>query len=137
MVVNQVTLLSFSFILVIALHLSDHLGDFAGTHAKIDSDWNVHLIGDKHFYNSVKFADYLLCISIVSRLSLDETQTSERFLERNSYYDDSFTIKQMEFLSKYFTNEPVCVYYGEGTVGESIPKLNPSVILAVYYDKWF
>lgn len=136
MVVNQVSLFSLSFELVIALHLSDHLGDFAGTHPKVDSDWNVHLIGDKHFYNSVKFADYLLCM-IVSRLSLDETQTSERFLQRNSYYDDSFTDKQMEFLSKFFTNEPVCVYFGEGAVGEFIPKLNPSIILAVYYDKWF
>ena len=47
---------------VVALHLSDRLGDFAGTHAVKDADWNIHLINNKHFYNSVKFADFLYCM---------------------------------------------------------------------------
>ena len=39
--------------LVIALHLSDASGDFAGTKARVDADWNARLIGDNHHFNSV------------------------------------------------------------------------------------
>ena len=46
---------------MIALHLSDQLGDFAGTHAVVDADWNIHLIGNLDYINSVRFAKFSLC----------------------------------------------------------------------------
>ena len=61
MLAIQVVSLEGVSLLVIALHLSDQLGDFAGTHASIDADWNIHLIGNLDYINSVRFADFSLC----------------------------------------------------------------------------
>lgn len=124
--------------LVLALHLSDALGDFAGTHAKVDADWNAILINKQDTYNTVKFADYLLCLRWVRRLSIAQSLHHDVFIEKNSFYDDDWNSKQVAFLSKYFAEKPICVYFGEGAVGKTVTRsLEPSSLLAVYYDKWF
>ena len=61
MLVMQVVSLEGVSSIVIALHLSDQLGDFAGTHAVVDANWNIHLIGNLDYINSVRFAEFSLC----------------------------------------------------------------------------
>ena len=60
------------------------------------------------------------------------------FIEKNAFYDDDWSSNQVSFLAKYFVEHPVCVYFGEGAVGKVVTHvLEPSSLLAVYYDKWF
>ena len=75
---------------------------------------------------------------IGGKCDIDQSQDHHFFLEENHYFDDTWNENQIQFLQKYFTNKPVCVYFGEGLVGKVLThQLKPSALYAVYYDKWF
>ena len=125
---------------MIALHLSDAAGDFSGTKAKLDADWNVELVGNQDFFNSVRFADRLLCASLSPPRSVDRTQDGDVVQEANSFFDDAFSSPQLAFLSKYIANDAPCVYFGSALVGnEFAPRghFHPTPLLVVLSDKWF
>lgn len=125
--------------IVIALHLSDQLGDFAGTHAVVDADWNIQIIGNLDYINSVRFSDFSLCriIAVLSQF-VDQTQSHQFFIQANDYFEDNYNDNQIHFLSQYFKQNPNCVFYGNAVVGKTILQLlHPSQLLAVYSDKWF
>ncbi|KAK8829554.1 hypothetical protein WA556_005472 [Blastocystis sp. ATCC 50177/Nand II] len=113
---------------LIALHLSDASGDFAGTKARVDADWNARLIGDNHHFNSVAFSDWR-----VLRL-----QSGEVVLARNAFVDDAFAPAAVAFLRKFVTAESRFVYYGRTAVGAALlTEFGTIPVAAVMSDKWF
>ena len=69
---------------------------------------------------------------------VDQTQTHQFFLQQNVYYEDAFNSNQIQYLSQFFIDNPICIFYGNAIVGQTILQLfHPSRLLAVYSDKWF
>lgn len=124
--------------LVIALHLSDASGDFAGTKARVDADWNARLIGDNHHFNSVAFADWRVRWSQSLPSPLVRLQSGEVVLARNAFVDDAFAPAAVAFLHKFVTAESRFVYYGRTAVGAALlTEFGTIPVAAVMSDKWF
>ena len=123
---------------VIALHLSDANGDFAGTKAKTHADWNVRLIGAKHQFNSVAFADWKLCRFARPCSRADRFQSGVVRHAKNSFVNDDFAQPAVDFLRKYLAPGTRCVYFGQSNVGGVLmTEFRDISVVSVVSDKWF
>ena len=124
--------------LVIAVHLSDASGDFAGTKAHVDTDWNIQLIGEEHYFNSVAFADWRVGSSEAPSSLIARTQSGVVSLTHNAFVDDAFAPAAVSFLRKFVTAESQFVYYGRTSVGAVLmTEFSTIPVAAVMSDKWF
>ena len=111
---NHITVVDASAAIFV-LHQTDTDGNWAGSRASLDRDWNLQIVQDSLVYDSLSQAPF----------QLNRHEDGSLSFQRHQKGDNVYSREEMEFISKFLPagadrlgclldSEKGCLYYGKG-----------------------
>ena len=90
---------------IFVLHQTDSDGNWAGSRASQDRDWNLQIVQDSLVYDSLSQAPF----------QLNRHEDGSLSFQRHQKGDNVYSREEMEFISKFLpAGADRCLYYGKG-----------------------